>query len=64
MIAKQLRTAIDQLAEFARAIAKELHHLNSARMDSGELASLPPRARTQRVKATLREHHSTPNRCC
>jgi len=64
MIAKQLRTAIDQLADFARTIAKELHRLNSARMDSATLAKMPPRARTKIVKASLREHHRNPTRCC
>ena len=64
MIAKQLRTAIDHLAQFAHAIAKELCHLNSARMDSATLAKMPPRARTKIVKTSLREHHSNPTRCC
>jgi hypothetical protein len=64
MIAKQLRTAIDRLAHFARAIANELRHLNSARMDPDALASMPPRTRTRIVKASLREHHRNPNRCC
>ena len=64
MIAKQLRKAIDRLAGFARAIASELHHLNSARMDSATLAKLPPRARTKIVKKALRDHHRNPNRCC
>ena len=64
MITKQLRKTIDQLAHFARAIANELRHLNSARMDSATLAKLPPRARTKIVKASLREHHSNPTRCC
>jgi hypothetical protein len=64
MIAKQLRTSINRLAQVARAIATELHHLNSARMDSTKFASIPPRARPRIVKAALREHHSNPNRCC
>jgi hypothetical protein len=64
MIANQLRKAIDRLANFARTIASELRHLNSARMDGATLASMPPRARTRLVKASLREHHRNPNRCC
>ena len=64
MIAKQLRTTIDQFARFAHAIAKELRHLNNARMDSAMLAKMPPRARTRIVKTSLREHHNNPTRCC
>jgi hypothetical protein len=56
--------AIYRLAVFARAIASELRRLNSARMDSAALASMPPRDRTRIVKAALREHHRDPGRCC
>ncbi len=64
MIAKQLRTTIDQFARFAHAIANELRHLNNARMDSAMLAKMPPRARTKIVKTSLRDHHSNPTCCC
>jgi hypothetical protein len=59
-----LRTTLYRLAFLARAIAKELRYLNSARMDSATLASMPPRARTKIVKTSLSEHHNNPTRCC
>jgi len=63
-LSKGLRFATSRLAPFARAIASELRRLNSARMDSATLASLPPRDRRRIVKAALREHHRDPSRCC
>jgi hypothetical protein len=60
-LAKRLQVAIYALA---REIAIELRRLNSARMDSAILASMPPRNRRRIVKAALREHHKNPHRCC
>jgi len=60
-LARRLQVAIYALAH---EIALELRRLNSARMDSAMLASMPRRKRRRVVKAALREHHRDPRRCC
>jgi hypothetical protein len=63
-IARRMRSALDELAKFARAMAAEAGRLNNARMEPAELKSLTRRERRRAVKAQLTEHHRNPNRCC
>jgi hypothetical protein len=63
-IARRTRRAISTLAQLTGAIAIELRRLNSARIDSSTLASMPPRDRRNAVKAALADHHSNNPRCC
>jgi hypothetical protein len=63
-IARRTRRAISTLAQLTGAIAIEVRRLNSARIDSSTLASMPPRDRRNAVKAALADHHSNNPRCC
>jgi hypothetical protein len=63
-IAHRNRRAISTLAQITSAIAIELRRLNSARIDSSTLATMPPRDRRNAVKAALAKHHSNNPRCC
>ena len=63
-IARRTSSAISMLAQLTSAIALELRRLNSARIDSSTLASMPPRDRRNAVKAALADHHSNGTRCC
>jgi len=63
-IALRTRRAISTLAQLTSAVALELRRLNSARLDSSTLASMPPRERRSAVKAALADHHSNYPRCC
>jgi hypothetical protein len=63
-IARRTRRAISTLAQLTGAITIELRRLNSARIDSSTLASMPPRDRRNAVKAALADHHSNNPRCC
>jgi hypothetical protein len=59
-----IRLAISTLAQLTGAVAIELRRLNSARLDSSALASMPPRDQRKAVKAALTKHHSNNPRCC
>jgi hypothetical protein len=63
-IARTTRRAISTLAQLTGAIAIELRRLNSARIDSSNLASMHPREQRKAVKAALAKHHSNNPRCC
>jgi hypothetical protein len=64
MLPTSFQTAMHRLLAIARAITKELQHLNNARIDAAKLASMPHNDRTRIVKAALHDHHQTPTRCC
>ncbi|MDO8433696.1 MAG: hypothetical protein Q7S58_14925 [Candidatus Binatus sp.] len=61
---KSMRAAAIRIAMIVHAITAELRRLNSARIDSAQLASMPRLERTRLVKSALVEHHRHPNRCC
>jgi hypothetical protein len=63
-LTNQLQMAMRRMVAIARAITNELQRLNNARIDAVTLASMPHSDRTRIVKAALREHHQSPNRCC
>jgi hypothetical protein len=63
-IAHRTRRAISALEQLTSAIAIELRRLNSARLDSSTLATMPPREQRKAVKAALAKHHSNNPRCC
>ena len=47
-----------------RSIVRELRRLNSARIDRKDWSRLSHREKTMAVKAALKEHHQTTDRCC
>jgi hypothetical protein len=63
-IARRTRRAFSTIAQLMSAVAIELRRLNSARLDSSTLATMPPRDRRIAVKQALADHHSNNPRCC